>query len=115
MTQHDTFYDVPKRFRKKLIEEALTKAYEVLVDEKPSSSWSRRSSNVSVKDAVKMLDDNETSHLVFIHRRRHIPIQPEHIETGFSTMRKEPDIFLFIYIDIKELDYFVQKYKMKPL
>ena len=114
MQQPDIFYKVDSKYWEELTKEAQSESFELHIDQKNASeSWSRRSSNLTFKEALATL--NEKVHYIFIHRREYFPFQKEHIETGFSTMDRDDNVLVFIKVSIERLDYYIKKYKMKPI
>lgn len=111
---NDTFYKVPNRFWKKLLIEAKEVSKSVRIDELLPGKFQRKESKLSFDEALKLL--NNKAHFVFIDRKRHYPIEPNHIETGFCTIDlPDKSVFVFIEMEIEKLEYFVEKYKMKEL
>ena len=85
-------------------------------------SFYRESTDMSFENILKKLDKN--SHIVFIHRKGWIDENGNpkryrgwEIETGFRSWDKENkyDYFLFIFLDEKNLDHFIEKYKLREL
>jgi len=112
------FYDIKNADMIKLFNDAKDKSYEVKIDKLDcSKSFSRESASISYEEILDMYE-YKSCHTVFIHRV--MPFTPEYgnrdyIETGFSTMSKRIDYFLFINLDISYLEYFIEKYKLKEM
>jgi hypothetical protein len=80
-------------------------------------SWARERIEMSFEDILEKLDID--CHFVFIHRKgfRNSKGNPmgDHeyvLEIGFSTMRGEPNYYLWIYCNEKKLSKFLTKYHL---
>ena len=105
----DIFYKVKKKDWIPLLKDAKLFSYNVRVD--IQKTWQRTASTYTFADCLEMLD--ESCHFVFIHRR--FPDNEQHIETGFCTMAREHDVFLFVDFDIKYKQQFIDKYNLQLL
>ena len=68
------------------------------------------------EDIMAKLD--KSCHFVFIHRKGYDEHGSEvgsewFLETGFCTMAKHPEYFLWVNCDQKEIPYFVEKYNFQ--
>lgn len=112
----DIFYDISKLSLEKkteLFTEAYNKNTFFRCDFLDCNvSWARQTiANADFKKYIKLLTNK--SHCVFIIRKPRLLDEEPYIETGFSTLVNTPDYFMFIYLDIKDLSYFVEKYKLE--
>jgi hypothetical protein len=120
----DIFYDTTHlsiEEKKNLLLDAKTKSFRWWIDKHNERSIRRRIKHARFKTMLKRLD--EKSHFVFIHRGGYANEQNNitmpkslgrfRIETGFCTMgEQDGDYFLFIDLDLKHLDYFIEKYNL---
>lgn len=114
------FYNTDK-LTKKTICELFTETKELSfswwVDDKPS--WTRRKIDMSFDDVLKLFKKTPRKklHIVFIHRRG-FNNEDDYIEVGFSTLCRKytendlivGDVFLWINVDIRHKEYFLEKY-----
>lgn len=100
--------------KKKLLNEAKSKALAVRVEELDcSKSWARQSSDISVNEMLeKHLDDS--SHFVVIKRDVSFLDKEDYFEIGFSTM-KTPSLFLFIFLNLEQGKLIVDDYSLTEL
>lgn len=75
-----------------------------------SKSWARKRSELTLDEIMEKLDDKV--HFVFIEREDYFT-KEKHGEVGFATV-KDPSHFLFIYMDVIELNKLKDKYNLKP-
>ena len=75
-----------------------------------SKSWARQRSDLTLDEIMLKLNDD--SHFVFIEREDYFT-KKKHGEVGFSTL-KDPSYFLFIFMDVEELNKLKDKYNLKP-
>ena len=116
MYHHDIFYHTSKltlKKKKELLEEAKERSIQWMVD--VHESWQRVPIKMSWEDIMAKLD--KKCHYVFIHRRGYDEHGPEigsewFLEIGFCTMADNPDYFLWVNLDQKEIPYFVEKYNL---
>jgi len=73
-------------------------------------SWARQRSDLTLDEIMEKLNDD--CHFVFIEREDYFS-KEKHGEVGFSTL-KDPSYFLFIFMDIQELNKLKDKYNLKP-
>ena len=73
-----------------------------------TKSCTRQGIEMDWETIMSKLDD--TCHFVIIHRIREF-----YIEFGFCEMHDEPNLFLFVNVDEKYLNYFIDKYNLKEL
>ena len=109
-----TFYDLSKfttpQLRKFFIY-CVYKSYDSHMEHIPNDSWTRRKyNNISVGEFIDKHISTKT-HNVFIFRTRP---DENYIETGASTLIGA-SIFLYIFINIIELNEIVEKFKLIPL
>jgi hypothetical protein len=104
-----------------LLRDAKDKAFNVHLDElECSSSFERYESKKTFEEILKIWEESEFRHFVFIVRNRKMfdfnNNQP-YIETGTRSNKRGEgkDYFLFIYIPLEFLYYFVTKYKLKRM
>jgi len=109
-----TFYDLSKFTTpqlKKFFKFCIYKSYDSHMEHIPNNSWTRRKYNeISIGTFIDNIVSRKT-HNVFIHRMRP---DENYIETGASTLLST-SIFLYIYININELNEIINKFKLKPL
>jgi len=103
--------------KKNLLLDAKEKSYCWWIDKHNERSIRERIKHARFKSVLKHLNDK--SHFVFIMRGGFTDANKKWnkslgrfiIETGFCTMGySDGDYFLFVDLDTKHLDYFVQKY-----
>lgn len=75
-----------------------------------SKSWARQRSDLTLDEIMMKLNDD--SHFVFIERENYFTKKISG-EVGFSTT-KDPSYFLFIFMNIEELNKLKDKYNLKP-
>ena len=79
-------------------------------------SWARERIDTEFNTILEKLKDG--SHFVVIHRHPIIKIPfkgvDDYLEIAFRTMTG-PDYFLWVYVDIKWLDFFMGKYKLERM
>jgi len=99
---------------KKLIKEAIDKSYFIKCDKLDCNiSFARENSDLSLEEILKY---KENENLDFIFIKRHNPFDnSENIETGYYFDLNGITYFLFIYCNIKYLDYFVKRYRLVEL
>lgn len=112
------FYKVSPKFMPKLLRElAKEKGSEVRIDKLDcSKSWGRQTTTEKTFEEIIDIALKENAHWVFIHRKPPVPvsIEPEHIEAGVSTLTGI-SWYIFVFADLKLLDRYIKKYKLKPL
>ena len=79
-----------------------------------SVSFARQKTDKSLFDIVKMMDVADFNHFVFIIRDDFIWRNEKYIEVGIRLHKNSDvvDYFIMIFLDIKHLQYFVEKYKL---
>lgn len=119
---NDIFYDTTHlsiEEKKNLLFDAKAKSFRWWIDKHDEYSIRKRVHRARFKTMLKKL--NKKSHFVFIERGGFINENNKHnkslgrfiIETGFSTMAEhEGDYFLFIDLDKKHLNFFIEKYNL---
>lgn len=116
----DIFYNVDKLSvydKKNILKDAKEKSYDWHVDILKNGNTARQQINMSFEDILLKLESN--CHFVFIHRRGYEEWKSSNfynwnIEVGFATMYGS-SYYLFINMKEKELDYFIEKYKLKKM
>ena len=119
MFYQDTFYHTKRlslKKKKELLEDAKSRCQQWMVD--ACECWQRVPIKMSWEDIIAKLD--KSCHFVFIHRKGYDEHDPEmgsewFLETGFCTMAKHPEYFLWVNCDQKEIPYFVEKYKLNQM
>lgn len=74
-------------------------------------SFTRQKSNLSFDEIMSKCTDE--CHFVFI-RRIHVD-RSEYGEIGFCTISQTPEYFLFLYVTIDDLEYLIDKYKLRTM
>ena len=116
---HNVFYDtshLSKDDKVLLLEDAIKKSTHFHVDKLDMNLAYHRTTikNANIFGYLDIIFEHK-NHFVFIVRNATNP-ELTHIEVGISTLNHNPEYFIFIYMDIKELDYFLSKYNiMKKL
>jgi hypothetical protein len=127
----DIFYlksrDLSPKIWEEICRDAKSKCYSWKVDHMPS--WTRKEIDLDFDEALKYLY-TETIHFSVIHRRgfenwKNKDTFPGEwcLEISFCTMARkkqlpttpiklEGDLFVWIYLDEKWIDYFLEKYKL---
>jgi len=103
------------------LEDCISKSFKVKCDELDcSKSWSRTNSEKTYQEVLEMISTACFLHYVFILRDSIIPLDidefgEKYIEAGvrLNSTPYDKDYFLFIYINTKHLDYFIEKYDLK--
>lgn len=108
-----TFYNLSKFTTpqlRKFFKYCVLKSYDSHIEHIPRDSWTRtRYTGISIGLFIDNIVSNKT-HNVFIHRMRP---DENYIETGVATLND--NMFLYIFININELNEIVEKFKLKPL
>ena len=122
MYVQDIFYDTTHlsiEEKKNLLFDAKAKSFRWWIDKHNESSIRKRVHRARFKTMLNRL--NKNSHFVFIERGGFVsenkkydkPLGRFIIETGFCTMGEfEGDYFLFIDLDKKHLNFFIEKYNL---
>lgn len=116
---YDIFYDIlqkPKNMQYQIIKEAWSLCDKWFFDELISYSRVNKAygnSNDSIDIYLKIFDESNEPHTIFILRRGYNE-EDYRLEVGYRTM-DIVDHFLFIYLDIKHLNYFIEKFNLKTL
>lgn len=109
-----TFYDLSKFTTpqlKKFFKYCVYKSYDSHMENIPNDSWTRKNYNeISIGTFIDNMISRKT-HKVFINRMRP---DENYIETGASTLHGA-SIFLYIFININELNEIINKFKLIPL
>jgi hypothetical protein len=104
--------DLDLKIKTSIIEDSIDACYEYHIDILDcSKSWARQRSDLTLNEIKEKLTDD--CHFVFIERENYFT-KEKHGEVGFSTL-KDPSYFLFIYMDVNELNKLKDKYNLKPL
>jgi hypothetical protein len=119
--ERDVFYETKHlsiEDKKALLLDAKKMSYDWHIDKLDCSvSWARRVQKYARFNTILKKLDN-SCHFVFIHRKGYKSSKGKKmfgeycIDTGFSTMRGI-DWYLFIYMDEKHIDFFIEKYKLE--
>ena len=119
---YDIFYDTTHlsiEEKKNLLLDAKAKSFRWWIDKQNERSNRERIKYARFNTMLKRL--NKKSHFVFIERGGHVGGKKSIdkalgrfiIETGFCTMSEyQGDYFLFIDLDKKHLNFFVEKYNL---
>lgn len=108
------FYDLSKFTTlqlRKFFKYCVYKSYDTHMEHIPNNSWTRKKyDDISIGTFIDKFITSKT-HNVFIHR-----VRPDenYIEAGVRTLN-DIDIFLYVFINIKELNEIVDKFKLKVL
>lgn len=118
--EHDIFYNVSHlsiNKKKELLFDAKNKSYQWFIDKQDEHGVRQRIKYARFNTILKLLD--EKCHYVFILRgggngKKGNRCRYEFIlEIGFCTMsRNDGDYFLFINLDRKHLQFFINKYEL---
>lgn len=115
----DIFYNLDYIEDKRAwMEDCIDQSYNVKCDELDcSKSFSRIMTTKTVPEILDIIDKAGFIHWVFIIRHPVIPLDGKipYIEAGLRISEGylgAIDYFIWIYIDIKRLDYFIEKYQM---
>ena len=119
----DIFYLNTREFsselQEKICRDAHSKSYEWWVDNQPE--WQRQKIDMSLDEILKYLY-TENIHFTVVYRKGYESWnkpgswQQWNLEIGFCTMsrkHKDGDLFLWIRLDEKYIDEFVEKYNLK--
>ena len=116
----DTFYEIPKEIIKDLFYEAKDKSFQCWCDEKHHLDWKRIKSLKTFDEVFKLLEDSKESRYVFINRENMwgdatVPdkVLSNRIDIGGEITADGIDYFIFIFLEIKHLQYFIDKYNLK--
>ena len=110
---HDVFYDVNHldfEDLQDLIRDAYKKSYNWWADEIIGSAQRQR---VKATFEEQMVYMNERSIFRFIHRKG-FP-EDEHNKWHLEIVFNEMAHFLWVNVDVKHLDYFIENYKLKAI
>lgn len=115
MYKQDIFYKIKDKNRiPELLKECIDLSYRVHTDtlykKDGTFSWSRVAHYRGLKYVLNKLSINE--HFVFIYRFALNKNFNDELETGISGGNSE---YIFIWLDIGNLDYLVKKYKLTIL
>ena len=116
----DLFYNTKKltlTSKRKLLLEAKSLCYKWWADVLTEDSWVRHKIDLPFDIVMKQLSGE--CHYIFIHRNDKYKLydddRKEYLETGFCTLGKTPEYFLWILLDIKHIKPLIKKYGLKPL
>lgn len=113
------FYKFDYNRAVELLYDAKEKANEIYLDELDcSKSWARTTTDKTFDEIIEMYkDSNSFRHVVFIEDNKSVvfPKMKDRLEVGLRTSGNGKDYFIFIYLDKKYLDYFVEKYDMERM
>mgnify|MGYP006304009817 CR=1 FL=1 len=112
------FYNVDKKFEIDLLKEAYEKSYEHYFDVLDVSvSFSRQSVNKTFEEMFKIYKNSSFKIFRFIFREDQImTTKDDYIEVGINADGKDGlSYYMFIHIDVKYLNYFIQKYNLKKI
>ena len=107
----DTFYKIGKN-KIALVNESRKLSFRNFVDELDcSKSFARKNTDKTFEEILELYKkDSGFKHITFVVRNND-PIKS--IEVGIRvTGENSIDYFIFIYVDLKYLDYFIKKYKL---
>jgi len=118
----DKFYSIDHiEDKKSFLIDCISRSFKVKVEKLDcKESFTRLDSQKTIHEILEMIPYCDYTHYVFILRESFIPIDideygEKYIETGIRLNQNinDPDYFIFIYIDIKHLDYFIKEYNLK--
>jgi hypothetical protein len=124
MIIQNVFYKIPNaEVFYKMVEKSKEVAYQIDVDILDcNKSWARSKSDLSVDEVIKISETSWFVHMVFIHRKgQNTNFGPEeYIELGLRTTQDlsshhTVDYFIFIKIDMKYLNMFIEKFNLKEV
>jgi hypothetical protein len=116
MYQQPIFYKSKRKLsyskKKEILIEAKILSYNCRVDIKRYPSWSREITDITFEEVMKLL--KKENHFTIIHR---FDVTGErYLEIGFvATDEKNDDYFLWLYLDEKHVNHFIEKYKLVVL
>lgn len=101
-----------------ILYDAKEKANEIFLDELDcSKSWARTTTDKTFDEIIEIYKGSSFQHVVFIEDNKSVvfPKMRDRLEVGLRTSGNSKDYFIFIYLDKKYLNYFVEKYDMERM
>ena len=120
----DIFYTVSKELEMAILEDAKEKAFQINLDELDCRiSPGRVKTNKTWEEVINIYNTSRFQHFVFIIRKSRFMYpsdsnyREEYIEVGTrsGSLLDDKDYFTFIYLNISDLDYFLNKYSLEVM